>query len=152
MWIWQRMLRIPWTARRTNISIVNEIQEPVRLRILYERRFPGYFGHVTKREVGNLEKDISLGKVQGKRSNGRSPTRWSDIIKARMGSLIRAASQVQDNMVVSDGDLLMVIQREMKSVGVGRRMTMKFSLPQFPFIYLTLRSLNGGRKGLKIII
>ena len=97
MWVWRRMLRILTSARRTNISIVNEIEEPVRLSILWERRILGYFGHVTRREVRKIEKDILLGKAPGKRGRARSPTRWFDIIKAQMGSVVRAASQTQDS-------------------------------------------------------
>ena len=83
-------------ARRTNISIINEIQEPARLSIVCERRILGYFGHETRREVGNLEKDILFGKDPRKRGRGRSPTRWSQIVKARMDFVVRATTQAQD--------------------------------------------------------
>ena len=72
------------------LDVINEIQEPVRLSVLSERRIPEYFEHVT-RDVENLEKDILFGKAQHKRGRGQSPIRWSDIIKTRMGSVLRAS-------------------------------------------------------------
>ena len=47
--------------------------------------------------MGNLEKDILFGKASGKRGRGKTSSRWFDIIKARMGSVVRAASQVRDH-------------------------------------------------------
>ena len=92
--VWGRMLRIPWTARRTNVSIVNELDEPIRLSALCERCKLGYFGNtIMRREDGNLEKDILFGKAHGRRGRGRSPTRGSDTIRARMGSVVRAAKE-----------------------------------------------------------
>ncbi len=96
MWVWRRMLRIPWTAKRTNASIVKELDEPVRLSAICESRILGYFGHVIRREDGNLEKDVLLGKPPGKSGRGRSPTRWTDGIRAQMGSVVSAAAETQD--------------------------------------------------------
>ena len=56
----------------------------------------GYFDYVTKREVGNFKKDIFLGYAPRKSRTGISQTKWFDIIKARMGSVVGAASQAQD--------------------------------------------------------
>ena len=55
-----------------------------------------YFGHMIRRGVRNLKKYIILYKALAKRCKGRSQTEWSDIIKAQMGSVVRAASQAQD--------------------------------------------------------
>ena len=63
------MLRIPWTARQTNVSIVNELDVPIRLSVLCERCKLEYFGHIMRREDGNLEIDIVFGKASGKISN-----------------------------------------------------------------------------------
>ena len=52
---------------------------------------------MTRREVGNLKKDILFGKIPGKKGRKRFPTRWSDLIRARMGSVVRAASHAQDH-------------------------------------------------------
>ncbi len=96
MWVWRRMLRIPWTAYRTNISIVEELDEPTRLSVLCEKRILGYFGHVVRRDADNLEKSILFGKTPGTRGRGRSPTRWSDIVRTRIGSVTEAAAEAQD--------------------------------------------------------
>ena len=48
------MLRIRWTAKRTNVSIINDLDEPIRLSVLWERRETGYFVHIRRREDGNL--------------------------------------------------------------------------------------------------
>ena len=85
------MQRIPYTIRKTKFSIVNDIQEPVRLSVLCERRILRYFGHVTSREFDNLEKDIQLGKAPGKRGKG-SLTRLSK----REWAVVRAAPQARD--------------------------------------------------------
>lgn len=90
MWVWRRMLKIPWMARRIIISIVNVIQEPVGLSVLCQRRIlVRYFGYMTRKEVGNLEKVILFGKALAKRWRGRPPTKWFNIIKARMSSVVR---------------------------------------------------------------
>ena len=90
------MLRIPWTARRINVSIVNELDQTTRLSILCDRHKLGYFGHIVRRDDGNLEKDIFFGKAYGRRGRGRSPTRWSDTIRARIGSVVGAAKEARD--------------------------------------------------------
>ena len=90
------MLRICWTARQTNVSIVNELDEPIRLSVLCERRKLGHYGHIMRRKDGNLEKDIPFDKASGRRERGRSPTRWSDTMRARMGSVVGAAKEAQD--------------------------------------------------------
>ncbi len=79
MWCWRRMLRIPWTAKRTNQSILSEIGEERRLSSEVYARILKYFGHVTR--ANTLESIVVQGKVDGKRSRGRSPTRWSDLIR-----------------------------------------------------------------------
>ena len=97
MWVWRKMLRIPWTARRTNVSIVNELDEPIRLSALCERCKLGYFGNtIMRREDGNLEKYILFGKAPSRGGRVRSPTWWSDTIRAEMGSVVGAAKEAQD--------------------------------------------------------
>ncbi|XP_071554988.1 uncharacterized protein [Temnothorax nylanderi] len=81
MWCWRRMLGIPWTARRTNVSILKELNITDRLSTICRRRVLQYFGHITRRNQDNLEKLIVQGKVEGKRPRGRSPSRWLDQIK-----------------------------------------------------------------------
>lgn len=99
MWCWRRMLRIPWTARRTNVSILNELNIQDRLSTICRRRILQYFGHITRRDKDNLEKLIVQGKVEGRRPRGRSPLRWLDQVKEFTGhtlqSNLRAAEDRQ---------------------------------------------------------
>ena len=89
MWICQRTLKVLWITQWTNNLIVNEIPGATQAK---------HFGHVTRREVGNLEKDILFGKAPAKRGRERSPTRWSDsdFLKVQTCSRIRAALQAWD--------------------------------------------------------
>lgn len=81
MWCWRRMLRIPWTAKRTNVSILNQLKIKTRLSTICQQRILAYFGHLMRRGDDNLEKLVIVGNVNGKRSRGRSPTRWTDQLK-----------------------------------------------------------------------
>lgn len=81
MWAYRRLLRIPWTARRTNVSIINELNIRTRLSTICDRRILKFFGHIIRRPSGNLEKLVVQGKVEGKRLRGRSPKRWIDQVK-----------------------------------------------------------------------
>ena len=85
MWCWRRMLRIPWTAKRTNVSILNQLRIGTRLSTICYKRILGYFGHIARRSPDNLDKLIVVGKVEGKRPRGRSPSRWSDQVKSLTG-------------------------------------------------------------------
>ncbi|XP_063628267.1 uncharacterized protein LOC134799784 [Cydia splendana] len=78
MWCWRRMLRISWTAKRTNVSILQQLGIQTRLSTTCFKRILSYFGHIARREPDNLEKLVVVGKVDGKRRRGRSPARWSD--------------------------------------------------------------------------
>ncbi|KAJ8709300.1 hypothetical protein PYW07_001902 [Mythimna separata] len=81
MWCWRRLLRIPWTAHRTNISILKELNVKERLSSAVQIRILKFFGHITRNE-DSMERLVVQGKVEGKRSRGRSPTRWIDLIKS----------------------------------------------------------------------
>ena len=75
------MLRIPWTAKRTNVSILAQLHIKQRLSTICHQRILSYFGHIVRRGDENLEKLVIVGNVEGKRPRGRSPTRWSDQLK-----------------------------------------------------------------------
>ncbi|XP_063543202.1 uncharacterized protein LOC134751688 [Cydia strobilella] len=75
------MLGIPWTARRTNASILTELKIQCRLSAICLQRILSYFGHVARREPDNLEKRIMVGMVDGGRGSGHPPTRWVDTVK-----------------------------------------------------------------------
>ncbi len=91
MWCWRRMLRIPWTAFRTNVSILRELKISSRLSSVCLRRVLEYFGHIARKEGNNLERLIVTGKMEGKRPRGRSPIRWSDQIRTTLDSTIHGA-------------------------------------------------------------
>ena len=66
MWCWRRMLRIPWTAKRTNVSILAQLHIKQRLSTICHQRILSYFGHIVRRGDENLEKLIIVGNVEGK--------------------------------------------------------------------------------------
>ena len=73
LWCWRRRLRVPWTARRSNQSIVKEIHPKYSLEGLKLQ----YFGHLIQR-TDSLEKTLMLGKIEGWRRRGRQRMRWLD--------------------------------------------------------------------------
>ena len=81
LWCWRRLLRIPWTARRTNKSVIEEIKATNPLETLINKQRLSYFGHIMRRE-NSLEKSIMLGRGDGTRKRGRPRARWLDGIKA----------------------------------------------------------------------
>ena len=89
MWCWRRMLRIPWTEKRTNSSVLQEIGVTKRLLQNICIQNLRYFGHVSRRGGNNLEKVIMQGMVEGKRRRGRPRARWIDQIKAVTGYPLR---------------------------------------------------------------
>ena len=76
LWCWRRLLRVPWTARRSNQSILKEISSGCSLEGLMLKFKLQYFGHLMRR-VDSLEKTLMLGKIEGRRS-GRQRMRWLD--------------------------------------------------------------------------
>ena len=75
LWCWRRLLRFPWTARRSNQSILKEISPGCSLEGLMLRLKLQYFGHLMWR-VDSLEKTLMLGGIEGKRRRGRQRMRW----------------------------------------------------------------------------
>ena len=69
LWCWRRVLRVPWTARRSNQSILNEISPEYSLKGLILKLKLQYFGHLTRR-ADSLEKTLTLGKTEGRRRRG----------------------------------------------------------------------------------
>ncbi|CAH2227199.1 jg14603 [Pararge aegeria aegeria] len=103
MWCWRRMLRIPWTARRTNASILRQLKITSRLSTTCLKRILEYFGHIARRDGDNLEKIVVTGKVEGKRPRGRSPIRWSDQIRTALDTKVAlnvAQSRVKWHKIV----------------------------------------------------
>ena len=83
LWCWRRLLRIPWTARRSNQSILKEINPRISLEGMMLKLKLQYFGHLMWR-VDSLEKTLMLGGIGGRRRRGRPRMRWLDGITDRM--------------------------------------------------------------------
>ena len=91
MWCWRRLLRIPWTAHRTNQSILEELNIRDRLSLVCVRRILQFFGHTVRRDSTSFERLILLGGVEGTRGRGRIPMRWTDQVKLATGGTFREA-------------------------------------------------------------
>ena len=77
LWCWRRLLRVPWTVRRSNQSILQEISPGCSLEAMMLKLKLQYFGHLMRR-VDSLEKTLMLGGIGGKRRRGRKRMRWLD--------------------------------------------------------------------------
>ena len=77
LWCWRRPLRVPWTARRSNQSILKEISPGISLEGMMLKLKFQYFGHLMQR-VDSLEKTLMLGGIRGRRRRGRQRMRWLD--------------------------------------------------------------------------
>ena len=77
MWCWRRLLRVPWTARRSNQSILKEINPEYSLERLMLKLKLQYFGHLIRR-TDSLQKTLMLGKIESGRRKGQQRTRWLD--------------------------------------------------------------------------
>ena len=83
LWCWKRLLRVPWTARRSNQSILKEISPGISLAGMMLKLKLQYFGHLTRR-VDSLETTLMLGGIGGRRRRGRQRMRWLDGITDSM--------------------------------------------------------------------
>ena len=77
LWCWRKLLRVPWTARRSNQCILKEISPEYSLEGLMLKLKLQYFGHLVQR-TDSLEKTLMLGKIGGRRRRGRQKMRWPD--------------------------------------------------------------------------
>ena len=83
LWCWRRLLRVPWTARRSNKSILKEISLACSLEGLMLKLKLQYFGHLMQR-IDSFDKTLVLGKFEGRRRRGRQRMRWLDCITNSM--------------------------------------------------------------------
>ena len=83
LWCWRRLLRVPWTTRRSNQSILKEISPGISLKGMMLKLKLQYFGHLMRR-VDSLEKTLMPGGIEGRRRKGRQRMRWLDGITDSM--------------------------------------------------------------------
>ena len=83
LWCWRRLLRVPWTARRSKLSILKEISPGCSLERLILKLKLQYFGHLMQR-ADSLKKTLMLGKIEDSRRRGRQRMRWLDAITDSM--------------------------------------------------------------------
>ena len=98
LWCWRRLLRVTWTARRSNQSILKEVNPEYSLEGLMLKLKLQYFGHLMGR-ADSMEKNLMLGKIEGRRRSGRRRRRWWDGIT---DSMDMGLSKIRE--MVKDGE------------------------------------------------
>ena len=95
LWCWRRLLRVPWTTRRSNQSVLKEISPDYSLEVLKLKLKLQYFVHLVQR-MDTLGKTLMLGKIEGRRRRGQQRMRWLDGITDSMGEFEQTLGDGED--------------------------------------------------------
>ena len=93
MWIWRRVLRVPWTAKKTNEEVLREMETDRELMTTIRKRQLRFLGHIMRRE--GLEEVVMMGMVKGRRARGKQREKYMDGLMRAKGKQLKPAQMLQ---------------------------------------------------------